>query len=461
MNDLGTRLFPAPVAAPDVGRRCFLSNAATGLAAAVLGGQARGRDYGPDAPPVRYPDPDILVLDERFEKQRIGATFIQRLHHSKEMLWAEGPAWNAVGRYLVWSDVPNDVQFRWLDEDGHVSRFRSPVGNSNGNTFDFQGRQISFEHGTRSVVRYEHDGTKTVLADQCDGQPFNAPNDGVVHPNGDVWFTDPGYGSLANYEGKRAETPSPQPYRKEAVYRIDAKSGKVSQVTDEIFKPNGLCFSPDYKTLYVADSGITHYPAARRNIKAWDVIDGKSLAKGREFASMELEVDGRKMAGIADGIRADVDGNIWSSAAWGGPGYDGVHVFAPDGTRIGRIVLPEACANVCFGGRKRNRLFMTASQSLYAVYVETRGCGTSPSPAARSDMTAAAPAALSCGLAAALHPPSPARLRAVGIGPAPAPPGVGIRGGEWRAANADTSSAASAAARAGGKPAGRDGHEDA
>jgi gluconolactonase len=286
------------------------------------------------------------------------------------MLWAEGPAWNGTGGYLMWSDIPNDVQHRWLVEDGHVSTLRKPAGNSNGNTFDAVGRQLSCEHGNRRVVRYERDGSVTVLADKFNGKPLNAPNDAVVHPDGGIWFTDPGYGIVGNYEGNRAEKEI-----KEAVYRIDPKDGKIALVTDEIFKPNGLCFSPDYKKLYVADTGASHYKEAPKNIKVWDVVDGLKLANGREFVSMALEVNGKKVAGFADGIRCDKDGNVWASAGWSeaGAGYDGVHIFAPEGQRIGQILLPEVASNVCFGGPKRNRLFVTASQSLYAVYVEAQG----------------------------------------------------------------------------------------
>jgi len=375
-------------------RRSFLASLGT-LAAAPL----FARDYGPGAVPVRYPEPDVIALDDAFKKIKIGNAPIERLHTG--MRWAEGPAWSGAGQYLVWSDIPNDVQLRWLQDDGHVSVIHKPAGFSNGNTFDREWRQISCEHGTRRVVRYEPNGELTVLAEQFEGKPFNAPNDAVVTPDGAIWFTDPGYGALFEYEGKK------QPLeQKEAVYRIAPATAKIEKVTDEIFKPNGLCFSPDYKKLYVADTGSSHYPEAPKNIKVWDV-DGAKLKGGREFTSMKMSaaevrqraiekdmseklgalahdlvappaVDaaagaGETVAGMADGIRCDTEGNVWSSAGWVGAGYDGVHVFSPEGQRIGLILLPEICSNVCFGGPRRNRLFMTGSQSLYAVYVEAKG----------------------------------------------------------------------------------------
>jgi len=339
-----------------IARRSFLTAALA--SAALLPKSARAQRDWSGHEPVRYPDPDVLVLDKRFARYRVNNTPIRRLYTG--LLWAEGPAWHGAGRFLVWSDIPNNAQMRWLEEDGHISTFRTPSGDSNGNTFDYQGRLLSCEHLNRRVVRYEPSGTVTVLAEKWNGKPLNAPNDIVVHPDGAIWFTDPGYGILAAYEGSRQEMQI-----KEAVYRIDGQTGKMDLVTDDMYKPNGLCFSPDYKKLYIVDTGSTHYPQAPKNIRVYDVADSRTLRNGREFVNMGK--------GTSDGIRADADGNIWAAAGWAGPGYDGVHVFTPQGERIGQIVLPEACANLCFGGSKRNLLFMAASQSLYALYVETRG----------------------------------------------------------------------------------------
>ncbi len=341
-------------------RRAFLAAALGGVAAASASAQQPGTP--PQAPaaaprdwsrqnPTAYPDPDIVALDPRFNRYFIRNTTILRLHVGT--LWAEGPAWNGVGRYLVWSDIPNNVQLRWIEDDGRVTTFRSPSGFSNGNTFDFEGRQLSCEHGGRRVARYERDGSVTVIADRYQGKRLNSPNDAVVHPDGGIWFTDPIYGIRGNYEGYKSESELPV-----AVYRADPKTGAVDKISDEFGGPNGLCFSPDYKKLYVADTG------APREIKIFDV-DGDKARNARRF--VQLDIPGTGALSVADGLRCDVDGNVWAGAR------PGVQVIAPDGARIGLIRLPETCANVCFGGQRRNRLFMVASQSLYAVYVDTTG----------------------------------------------------------------------------------------
>lgn len=340
-------------------RRVFLTTALGAAASLRVAAQAPAappsptptpRDYS-RVEPLIYPDPDIVALAPAFRRYIIFNTPIRRVHIGT--LWAEGPAWSGVGRYLVWSDIPNNVQLRLVDDDARVTTFRSPSGQSNGNTFDYEGRQLACEHLGRRVARYEVNGTVTAIAERFEGKRLNSPNDVVVHPDGGIWFTDPSYGIRGNYEGQRAESET-----KEAVYRVDGKTGQIRKVTDEINQPNGLCFSPDYRRLYVADTGTG------REIKVWDV-DGSSLRNGRRHA--QLSVPGANTPSAADGMRCDADGNVWAGAR------PGVLVVAPTGETIGMIRLPETCANVCFGGARRNRLFMTASQSLYAVYVETTG----------------------------------------------------------------------------------------
>ncbi|MFP6581861.1 MAG: SMP-30/gluconolactonase/LRE family protein [Candidatus Hydrogenedentota bacterium] len=306
-------------------------------------------------PPVRYPDPSVEVLDPRFQGLIAGSAAVEVLYRGTR--WGEGPVWFGDGRYLLWSDIPNDRILRWEEETGEVTEFRHPSNDANGNTRDLQGRLLTCER--RQLTRTEYDGSITVLADSFDGKPLNGPNDVIVHSDGHIWFTDPGYGTLSLYEG--LPEPHELPTR---VYRLDPESGNMDAIIEEE-KPNGLAFSPDYKKFYLADTGISHKPGHPRQMLVFDVIDGKKLKNRQVFCDMA--------PGVSDGFRVDVHGNIWTSAGWGGEEYDGVHVFAPDGDIIGKIHLPEVCANVCFGGPKRNRLFMAASQSLYSLFTNTQG----------------------------------------------------------------------------------------
>ena len=339
------------------------------------------RDFGPNANPVTYPDPDIITIDPAFNALRVNNTAIHRLFTGGQ--WDEGPAWCGQGRYLVWSDIPNDRQLRYIEDDGRVTVFRSPSNNSNGNTFDHQGRQISCEHRGRRVVRYEHDGSVSVVAEFWNGKHLNSPNDIAAHVDGSYWFTDPppgaslyegmpdAPGGLRNLNGLlngkvgqpvgsgvlKGELPS-------NIYRADP-SGRVDLIiSEEAFGGggNGIAFSPDYKKVYIV---------SRQVVFSFDIAaDGKTIRNQKQFA--DFMVDGIRCA--TDGIRVDIYGNLWcGSNAGANVGYSGVTVWNPDGKLLGRIRLPETTPNIAFGGPKRNRLFMCAGQSLYALYVNTQG----------------------------------------------------------------------------------------
>jgi gluconolactonase len=304
-----------------------------------------------DAPPIRYPDPDIVVLDPRFRHMILGNAAIERI--ATGFRFTEGPAYYGDMRCLVFSDIPNDALIRWDEISGACVTLRQPAGYPDGNTRDRAGRLISCELGSRTLTRTEHDGTVTVLADNFQGTRLTGPNDVVVARDGGIWFSDNGAGIRGNYLGDKA--PKEMPYR---VYRLDPATGALAIMVDDMERPNGLCFSPDESRLYVVDT-----PDGARTTRVYDMAGGRPV-NGRLFFD--------DSPGFADGIRCDTEGNVWAAMS-GGEAHDGVAVFAPDGTLLGRILLPERCANLCFGGRKRNRLFMTASQSVYALYVEAQG----------------------------------------------------------------------------------------
>jgi gluconolactonase len=305
------------------------------------------------APSTVYPDPSIEVLDDSFLKYRIFSAAVERI--ATGFRWCEGPVWFGDGRYLLWSDIPNNRIMRWDEETGSVAVFRKPSNFANGNTRDRAGRLVTCEHGRR-LTRTEYDGSVSVLADSYQGRRLNSPNDVVVKSDGSIWFTDPAFGILGNYEGRVAE-----PELAQNVYRIDGQTGELGIVVEDVRGPNGLCFSPDESILYVVESRAT----PNRLIVAYDVVQGVALSNRR------VVVDAGP--GTPDGMRCDVDGNLWCGWGMGSDELDGVMVFNPQGRLIGRIRLPERCANVCFGGPMRNRLFMAASQSVYALYVNTQG----------------------------------------------------------------------------------------
>ncbi len=304
-------------------------------------------------PSQRVPDPAVVAVDESFNRYRLPLAKVERL--ATGFRWAEGPVWLGDARSLVWSDVPGNRMYRWDEETGTTSVFRSPSGHANGNTRDRRGRLLTCEHGGRRVSRTEYDGRVTTLIDRFEGRRLNSPNDIVCKSDRSIWFTDPSFGILGHYEGAKAEPELPT-----NVYRLDT-SGKATVVAEGINQPNGLAFSPDEKVLYIVESR-----SVPRKILAYDVVEGRTLANRRVLIDA-----GPK--GTPDGFRVDVDGNLWCGWGMGEAGLDGVHVFNPAGKLIGRIDLPERCANVCFGGTQRNRLFMAATTSIYALYVNTQG----------------------------------------------------------------------------------------
>jgi gluconolactonase len=305
-------------------------------------------------PSQRYPDPAVRVLDDSFNQYRLPLASVEQL--ATGCRWSEGPVYVADGRYVLWSDIPNDRILKWEEESGAVSVFRKTSWNANGNTRDRQGRLVTCEHRGRRVTRTEYDGSVTVLMNHFQGRRLNSPNDVVVSSDGSIWFTDPVFGILGYYEGEKAEPELPP-----SVYRIDGRTGEASVVADDVEGPNGLAFSPDESTLYVVASRAQ----PTRKILAYDVVGGRQLNNPRVFIDAG--------PGTPDGFRVDIHGNLWCGWGMGDPELDGVRVFNDRGAPIGHITLPERCANLCFGGRWRNRLFMAASHGLYALYVNSQG----------------------------------------------------------------------------------------
>ncbi len=354
-------------------KRRMLMRGAVGTAASAIAGPALAQsDPQGSVPPARdwndpstaiYPDPAFQAFDKRFDKYSGGTAGLVRIWTGG--VWTEGPVWFGDMDSLIFSDIPNDKLMRYDATTRQTTVFRQPSNFANGNTRDRQGRLLSCEQGTRRVTRTEYDGTITVLADKYQGKLLNSPNGVIVKSDNTVWFTDPSYGIGGDHEGNRGESELPR-----NVYRLDPKSGQLNVVVGDFSMPNGLCFSPDEKKLYVTDTGSLGGPEKKTLIRVFDVADDGKLSNDRIFHDFK-DVP---QPYIADDIRADEDGNIWAAGGWStNHAMNGVRVFAPDGTPIGAIIVPEVAANLCFGGRHHNRLFITASTSVYAMDVGTRG----------------------------------------------------------------------------------------
>jgi gluconolactonase len=372
-------------AAENVDRRTLLKGAAALAATAVTMkaasaatvtpfGQTGATTLSTDPLPLgplpgsRYPDSHL----ESLKKPKVsfgpggfpafaGTMAVERV--ATGFRWAEGPVYFPAGRYVLFSDIPNNRIMRFSEDDGHLSVFRQPSMNSNGNTIDREGRLITCEHSGRRVTRTELDGSITIIADKYNGKKLNSPNDAVVASDGSIWFTDPVYGIGGYYEGVKAEPEQ----EKHNVYRVDPKSGDVKVVVDDFVEPNGIAFSPDEKKLYVLDTGFTDGPDNPSHIRVFDLdVGGGKVSNSKVFAEMPKP-------SITDGVRCDTEGRIWCSVGWGDPNEDGVRCYTRDGDLLGKIHIPETVANLCFGGQQRNRLYICGSTSLYAVYTSVQG----------------------------------------------------------------------------------------
>jgi gluconolactonase len=374
----------SPVEARGFDRRTLLKSAAALAATAVTTQAASGETVSPlgqTGAPTRStgplplgPLPGSRYPDSRLESAHPKTSFgpagfpafagtmaVERV--ATGFRWAEGPVYFPAGRYVLFSDIPNNRIMRFSEDDGHVSVYRQPSMNSNGNTIDREGRLLTCEHSGRRVTRTELDGSITIIADKYNGKKLNSPNDVVVASDGSIWFTDPVYGIGGFYEGIKADPEQ----EKHNVYRVDPKSGDIKVVVDDFVEPNGLAFSPDEKKLYIIDTGFTDGADNPSHIRAFDVdLAAGKLSNSKVFAEMPKP-------SITDGLRTDRDGRVWCSVGWGDPNEDGVRCYTADGDLLGKIHIPETVANLCFGGQQRNRLYICGSSSLYAVYTSVQG----------------------------------------------------------------------------------------